>query len=147
MRPAVIRLAASLREAAPEQVRALWTDLLARLSLAAVASTQAQTRLQLRALGVRRTGTVATNLKRELLIAHRMAAFTGVWVQPLELHRRVGELAHPGAMVCHLRDMTAAYRHIMLDSAIPPDEPVVKWLADRQRVHLVQLESLEKGSI
>jgi len=142
----VIRLAASLREAAPEQVRALWTDLLARLWLATVASTQAQTRLQLRALGVRRTGTVATNLTRELLMAQRMAASAGVWVQPLELQHRVGELAHPGAFMCHLRGLAAAYRHIMLDSAMPPDEPLAKWLADRQRVHLVQLDALGKGA-
>jgi hypothetical protein len=73
----VIRRAASQREAAPEQVRALWTDLLARLSLAVVASTQTQTRRQLRALGVRRTGTFATILARELLMAHRMAAHSG----------------------------------------------------------------------
>ena len=140
----MIRLAASPREAAPPQVFALWTDLLARLSLAAVASTQAQTRLQLRALGVRRTGTVATNLARELSMAYGMAASAGVWVQPLELQRRVGELAHPGALVCHLRGLATAYRHIMLDPAMPPDGPLAKWLAERQRVHLVQLECTEQ---
>jgi len=131
----VIRLATSRCKAAPEQVRALWTGLLARLSLAAVASIQAQTRLKLRALGVRRTGAVATNLPRALLMAHRMGASAGVWVQPLELQRRVGELAHPSALVCHLPVLAAAYRHIMLDSAMPSDEPLAKWLADRQRVH------------
>ncbi len=139
----MIPLAASQREAAPEQVRALWTDLLARLSLAAVASTQPQARLQLCALGVRRTGTVATILARELSMTHRMAAYTGVRVQPLELQRRVGELAIPGTLVCHLRGLAAAYRHIMLDSAMPPDKPLAKWLADRHHVHLVQIEALE----
>ena len=57
--------AASRREAVPEQSRALGTDLLARLSLAAVASTQTQARLQLGALGVRRMG-----LKLILFCAH-----------------------------------------------------------------------------
>lgn len=113
----MIRLAASPREAAPPQVFALWTDLLARLSLAAVASNQAQTCLQLRALGVRRTGTVATNLARELSMANGMTASAGVWVQPLALQRCLGELAHPGALVCHLRGLTTAYLHIMLDMA------------------------------
>jgi hypothetical protein len=140
----VIRLAASQREAAPEQIRALWTDLLAQLSLAAVASTQAQTRLQMRTLGVRSTGTIATNLARELVVAHRMAVHSGAWVQPLALQRRVGELAQARALVCHLRGVEAAYRHIMLDSAMPPDKHLAKWLADRQHVHLAQIESLEK---
>jgi hypothetical protein len=140
----VIPLAASQREAAPEQVRSLWTDLLARLSLAAVASTQPQARLQLCALGVRRTGTVATILARELLMTHRMAAHSGVWVRPLELQRRVGELAHPGTLVCHLRGLAAAYQDIMLDSAMPLDKALAKWIADRQHVHWVQIESLEK---
>lgn len=61
----------------------MWSDLLARLSLAAVASTQAQARFHLRTPGVRRTGTVTTNLAREFLITHRMAVCAGVWAQPL----------------------------------------------------------------
>ncbi len=140
----MIRRAASPREAAPPQVCALWTDLLARLSLAAVASTQAQTHVQLRALGVRRTGTVATNLARELSMAYRMAASAGVWIPPLELQRRVGEFARPGALACHLGGLVTAYRHIMLDPAMPPDGPLAKWLAGRLRVHLVQLECMQQ---
>jgi hypothetical protein len=100
--------------------------------------------LQLRALGVRRTGTVTANLVRELSMAHRTAASAGVWAQPLELQRRVGVLARPGALACHLSGLATAYRHITLDPALPPDGPVAKWLAGRQRVHLVQLESIEK---
>ncbi len=140
----MILLAALHREAAPEQVRALWTDLLARLSLAAVASTRPQAHLQLCALGVRRTGTFATNLARELLMAHRMATKAGVWVQPLGLQHRVGELAQPAALVCHLCGLAAAYRRITLDSAMLPDKPLEKWLADRQHVLFVQIESLAK---
>jgi len=68
----VIPLAASQREAAPEQVRALWTDLLARLSLAAVAGDQTHARLQLRALGVRRTGTVATAACQDIMLDSAM---------------------------------------------------------------------------
>lgn len=112
--------------------------------MAAVASNQAQTHVQLRALRVRRTGTVATNLARELSMAYRMAAFVGVWVPPLELQRRVGELARPGALACHLGGLVTAYRHIMLDPAMPPYGPLAKWLTGRLRVHLVQLESMEQ---
>lgn len=126
-----------------EQVRALWTDLLARLSLAAVASTHPQSHLQLRALGVRRTGTVATTLARELLMAHRMAACMGVWVQPLHLQRRIGELAHPGTLLFHLHGLADAYRHLIVYTARLPDKLLAKWLADRLRVHSVQIESLE----
>jgi hypothetical protein len=93
---------------------------------------------------VRRTGSVATNLARKLSMAYRMAASAGVWVQPLELQRRVGELARPGALVCYLRGPATAYRHIMLDPAMPPGGPLVKWLAGCQRVHLVQLERMEQ---
>jgi hypothetical protein len=142
----VNRQAASPREAAPAQVCALWLDLLARLSLAAVASTQVQTHLLLRALGVRRTGTVATNLARELSVAYRMAAFVGVMVEPLELQRRVGELAHPGTLESHLRGVTTAYQLIMFDPATPPQGPLSKWLAGQQRVHLTQIESIENLS-
>jgi hypothetical protein len=99
VRFAVILIAASSCEAAPEKIRALWTDLLARLSLAAVASTQTQARLQLGALGVRRTGTITTILARELSMALRMAADIGVPVRPLDVQRRVGELAQLG-MLC-----------------------------------------------
>jgi len=140
----VIGPAASPREAAPAPVRALWTDLLARLSLAAVTSAQPQTRLQLRALGVRRTGTVATNLAREILMAQRMAASMGVWIQPLALQRRVGELAQPATFACHLRDLATAYRHVMLDPAMPPGRALAKWLAERHRIHVVQSLTLEQ---
>lgn len=138
------RRAASPREAAPAQVCALWTDLLARLSLAAVASTQAQTHVQLRALGVRRTGTVATNLARELSMAYRMAASAGVWIPPPAVRHRVGELARPAALAHHLGGLVAAYRHIMFDTAMPPDGPLAKWLTGRLRVHLVQLACMEQ---
>jgi hypothetical protein len=140
----VIRLAASPGEAAPQQVCALWTDLLARLLLAAVASKQTQTHLQLRALGVRRTGTVASNLARELAEAQRMAASAGVQVQLLALQRRVGELAQPEALLEHLRGLTAAYQRIQLHAGLPPGGPLLRWLDGRQRVHRVQIGAIEQ---
>lgn len=133
-------------EAAPTQVCALWTELLARLSLAAVASAQAQTRLHLRALGVRRTGTVATNLARELSVARRMAASAGVLVQPLELQYRVGELAQPGALGRHLPELAGLYRRILLDAATPPDGALARWLAAREHVHLAQHRYMEQSA-
>jgi len=140
----VTRRAASPREAAPQQARALWTDLLARLSLAAAACTQAQTLLALRELGLRRTGTVATNLARELMIADRMAERAGVPVLPLEVQRRIGELARPCALTGHLQGLATTYRDILLDPALPPDGPLLKWLAARVRVHLTQFEAMEQ---
>lgn len=139
-----MRPAASPREAAPPQVCALWTDLLARLSLAAVASRQAQTHLQLHALGLRRTGTVANILARELAAAQRMAAAAGVQVQPLALQRRVGELAQPEALLGHLHGLAAAYQRIQQQPGLPPDGPLLRWLAGRQRVHRVQIEAIEQ---
>ena len=140
----MIRLAAVPGTAAPAKVQALWTDLLARLALAAVASTQAQARLQLRALGVRRNGSVTNNLARESSTAQRMAAAAGVAVQPLDLHRRVGELAQPRELVCHLRGLALTYRQLALHPVAPPHGPLAKWLAVRQRVHAVQIEAIEQ---
>lgn len=140
----MIHLAASPEEAEPQQVCALWTDLLARLSLAMVASRQTQTHLQLRALGVRRTGTVTSNLARELAAAQRMAASAGVQVQPLALQRRVGELAQPQALLDHLRGLTAAYQRIQLHPDVLPGGPLLRWLDGRQRVHRVQIGAIEQ---
>lgn len=140
------RTASSRPEAALAQLDALWTDLMARLSLAAEVSTQTQTRLQLRALGVHRTRTVASNLARELLVAQRMAAVAGVQVRPLALQRRIGEMSRPGTLLEHLRELAEAYRQLRLDPGLPSDATLHKWLAARLRVHSMQVESFDQVS-
>lgn len=123
----------------------MWTDLLARLWLAQVACAQEQTRRQLHALGLRRTGTASTILTREACIACRMAASFGVEVRPLEVQRRIGELARPESLERHLHGLVDAYRRIERDPASPADGPRFHWLAGRLRVHSAQLDAVKLG--
>ncbi len=132
-------------EAPPPQVCAAWTDLLARLLLAAVACRQAQTRRQLQAFGVRRTGTAGVNLAREQATAQRMAATAGVQVPALTLQRRVGELARPGPLAWHLRGLATAYQQLLDTPALPM--PLSAWLQGRCRVHLAQAEAMEHEAV
>lgn len=136
------RAAASRPEAAPLQDLAAWTDLQARLLLAAVACSQAQTRRQLQAFGVRRTGTAGTNLAREQMRARRMAATVGVQVPALVLQRRVGELARPGPLVWHLRGLATAYQRLLDRPGLPA--PLRQWLQGRRQVHLAQADAMEQ---
>jgi hypothetical protein len=129
-------------DAAPLEVRLLWTDLVARLSLAAQASRQTPARQQLHALGLRRVATAATLLKREEAMARRMAASAGAPIEPARLRRRILELAQPATLAWHLDGLTQTYRRIQIDPATPPAGPLHEWLAGRLRVHLAQADAL-----
>lgn len=136
------RRAASPRAAAPLRVCALWTELLARLWLAAVGSSQAPALRQLHAMGLRRVGTASVIFLREQAVARRMAACAGAVVEPAELHRRIGVLAHAVGLACHVQGLAAVYRRLQLDPATPQSGPVALWLAGRLRVHEAQAEAL-----
>lgn len=140
----IARMASSC-EAAPLRVRALWTDLLARLWLAQVACAQEQTRRQLHAMGLRRTGTAAAIMTREACIACRMAASFRVEIRPLEVQRRIGELARPAPLESHLQGLVEAYRRIELEPCPPMHGSLALWLAGRQRVHQAQLAAVDPG--
>jgi hypothetical protein len=139
------RRVASSCEAAPPQVRALWTDLLARLWLAQVVCAQEHTLRQLHALGLRRTGTAGAILTREALLACRMASSFGILIRPAELQWRIGELARPAPLASHLQGLVEAYRRIELEPCSPMHGSLVLWLAGRQRVHQAQLAAVDPG--
>ncbi len=139
------RRAASSCEAAPPQVRALWTDLLARLWLAQVVCAQEHTLRQLHALGLRRTGTAGAILTREALLACRMASSFGILIRPAEVQWRIGELARPAPLESHLQGLVEAYRRIELEPCSPMHGSLALWLAGRQRVHQAQLAAVDAG--
>lgn len=127
--------------AAP-QACALWTELLARLWLAQVACCQAQARRELYALGLRRTGTAAVILFRELAAARRVAWEAGAAVGDRELHRRIGELACCAPLAAHLRGLVDVYERIdrELGTALGASHRV--WLAARRSVHQAQAQAM-----
>ncbi|MBP6903263.1 MAG: hypothetical protein KBC73_24455 [Burkholderiaceae bacterium] len=128
--------------AAPASAQGLWTEVLARLSLAAVACDGPEARRQLHVLGVRRTGTAALLLARELAMARRMASASGCLPRPLDLHHRVGQLARPADLDWHLQGLAAAYQQLLQHQDTWPQGPVCRWLEARCRVHAAQAESL-----
>jgi hypothetical protein len=69
-------------EAAHSQVLAHWTDLQARLMLVIEEVGASDLQEHLRSQGVRRTGTLANNLAKELECAKAMAELMGVIVTP-----------------------------------------------------------------
>lgn len=144
------RRAAAVRHAPPPPppvpLQALWVDLLARLWLAQVASAQAAARQQLHALGLRRSGTLASILAREQRLVQRLAAAGGVVVTWHEVQHRIGELAQPAPLLWHLQQLALAYARISQQCGEVPAWPLApalaRTLAARQRVHQVQADAL-----
>jgi hypothetical protein len=71
-----------------------------------------------------------------------MAASLGVSIRPFEVQRRIGELARPAPLACHLHGLVDAYRCISLDPASFVGGAPSLWLAGRLSVHLAQISAV-----
>ena len=126
-------------------VREVWIELVARLTHTHHECGRTDAVMRLKRYGVRRTGTAAVNLRRELAQAVQIARSTGLELDAEDIQRRCRGLSSSDDLDQDFRGLAQAYLQLLQVLHPPAGSPLQRWLQGRARLHAVQADAVSRG--